>query len=400
LLVVAKLVGFVTREPGRERLARTTGGVQQWFGQFVRVSSGPDPGDSPAMPGIVAALRSLGVQAPDIRREVMPEVGTGRRRGERWQVPLPLRVSLVAVNVTVTRAARDLGLEVIDAWEEGAETGSDGVGPEEGKAGGVAEGRRPQRDPGPPALTMSLGRGRTERYRLEFVRYQTTGGSIAVVIDDFGLDWDETAEAFLRFPAPLTLGVLPGYRSSRRIADAARARGFEVLLHLPMEPEGYPQVKPGPEAILVDQHPAEVRARIRSALRSVGKVEGISSHMGSRATTDADLMRAVLDETGQQGLFFVDTWTTARSVVSEVARKVGTPFLVNRLFLDQKREKRAIAARLAEAAEIAEKTGEIVVVAHGYPETLAALTEALPKLKARGLVLVPASALVKVEAPI
>jgi polysaccharide deacetylase 2 family uncharacterized protein YibQ len=109
-------------------------------------------------------------------------------------------------------------------------------------------------------------------------------------------------------------------------------------------------------------------------------------------------MRAVLDETRRQGLFFVDTWTTARSVVPEVARRVGTPFLVNRLFLDQKRESKAIAARLAEAAAIAEENGAIVVVAHGYPETLAALTEALPKLTARGLVLVPASSLVKAPA--
>jgi polysaccharide deacetylase 2 family uncharacterized protein YibQ len=325
---------------------------------------------------------------------MMPEVGTGRRRAERWSVPLPLRVSLVVANLTVTRAARDLGVEVIDAWEgDGRDKDQGGV--EQAQVG--HQGR--EVDPDALVLTMSLGQGRNERYRLEFVRSQAGGGgAIAVVIDDFGLEWDETAEAFLRFPAPLTLGVLPGYRSSRRIADAARAHGFEVLLHLPMEPEQYPQVKPGPEAILVDQPPAEVRACMRRALRSVGKVEGISSHMGSRATTDADLMRAVLDETRRQGLFFVDTWTTSRSVVPEVARQLGTPFLVNRLFLDQKRESKAIAARLAEAAAIAEKDGAVVVVAHGYPETLAALTEALPKLAARGIELVPASSLVKVPA--
>lgn len=349
--------------------------------QGVEVTSTPgsNPGskEAPAAAGLVTVLRSLGIQVPEIRREVLPEIGTGRRQAERWRVPLPGRVSPVAANLAVTRAAPDLGLDVLDAWEGGG--------------GGEAV---------DPTLTMVLGRAREARYRLEFVRHDgPAGGSIAVVIDDFGIEWDETAEAFLRFPAPLSLGVLPGYRSSRQVANAARARGFEVLLHLPMEPERYPQVKPGPEAILVDQAAAEVRATMRRALRSLGKVEGISSHMGSRATTDRDVMRTVLDETQRQGLFFVDTHTTPHSVVAEVGRQLGTPFLVNRVFLDEKRERRAIGERFAEAMTIAEETGEVVVVAHGFKETLAALTEALPALKMRGLKLVFVSELAKAKRP-
>jgi polysaccharide deacetylase 2 family uncharacterized protein YibQ len=401
-LVVAKVAGLLSREPG-QGLDRAGGAAREWLDRRVEVTKGEDDAAAAAL---VAALKPLGIPVPEIRREVMPEVGTGRRRAERWRVPLPGRVSPVVANLAVTRAASGVGLDVLDAWEEVGDpdprVGQAGTrGGDKGKAAGTknAAGTKAA-GAGDPVLTVVLGRSRDADYRLEFVRGEgPAGGSIAVVIDDFGLEWDETAEAFLRFPAPLTVGVLPGYKSSRQVADAARARGFEVLLHLPIEPERYPQVKPGPDAILVDHSAAEVRATMRRALRSVGKVEGISSHMGSRGTTDRDLMQTVLDETKRQGLFFVDTRTTSKSVVAEVAREQGAPFLINGLHLDEVRQPKRIAERLDEAMQLAEEDGEIVVVAHGFHETLAALEAALPKLAARGLKLVPASELVRAKTP-
>ena len=78
-----------------------------------------------------------------------------------------------------------------------------------------------------------------------------------------------------------------------------------------------------------------------------------------------------------------------------MARRIGTAHLVGDLFLDSDRARSTerIASRIDEAMRIAEETGEAVVFAHGYPETLAALTEALPEFARRGLKLVPASRL-------
>jgi polysaccharide deacetylase 2 family uncharacterized protein YibQ len=380
LLLGIKSIGVLTSEAGGKLLARVTGAVRHEVGRLGHVTPAAAPAAAPAArdgsvaAGLVAALRPLGIEAPKIEREVLTEVETGRGRGERWKVPVPPRVSLVQVNLAVTRGAPGVGLEVLDAWEEAG--------------------------PGGPTLTMALGQAKDERYRLEFLRGTAPpGGLVAVVIDDFGSTWSDTSEAFLRFRAPLTLAVLPGYRGSRRIADAARARGFEVLLHLPMEPENYPRVQPGPLAVLVDQAPSEVRARIRQGLKSVGPVKGVSSHMGSMATTDERLMRVVLEEIKRQGLFFVDTRTSPRSVAAAEARGLGVPCLVNQVFLDGAREPKAIAGRIAEAMAIAETSGSVVVVGHGHAETLAALTRALPDLEARGLKLVRASELVRAPEP-
>jgi polysaccharide deacetylase 2 family uncharacterized protein YibQ len=263
-------------------------------------------------------------------------------------------------------------LEVLDAWEEPAESGN--------------------------GLTMTLGWKGELHYRLEFVRSDSLSpGAVAILIGGFGPDWDVTGEDFLAFPAPISIGVLPGYQGSEKIADAARAAGVEVLLHLPMEPDRYPQVNPGPEAILVHLKPAEVRARMRRALNEIGPVRGIACYMGSRATTDPELVEIVLDETRRQGLFFVDNGVTARSVVPAVARRLGTPCVTSEIVLDGSRDPRAIARQIAAAIRTAEGKRDVVVIGHGYPETHAALKAVLPELRARRIDVVPVSRLLGAE---
>ncbi|HWN81317.1 MAG TPA: divergent polysaccharide deacetylase family protein, partial [Candidatus Udaeobacter sp.] len=194
--------------------------------------------------------------------------------------------------------------------------------------------------------------------------------------------------------APISIAVLPGYQGSEKIADAARAAGVEVLLHLPMEPDRYPQVNPGPEAILLHLKPAEMRARMRRALRDLGPVRGIASYMGSRAATDPELVEIVLDETKRQGLFFVDNGVAPKSLVPSVARRLGIPCVTSVLNLDGNRDPKAIARQIAAAVKAAENNRDVVVIGHHYPETHSALRAVLPELKARGIDIVPVSRLV------
>ncbi len=381
-----KLVGIIDSGTGKDLVARASGtgksliararsGAGQWLERLTARSGGA--AESPVVAGLMGALAPFGIDASDIQRQSMPEVGSGRRRAERWDVRVPARVSLVQVNLAVTRAAPDLGIEVLDAWEEAGAPGT--------------------------ALTMALGSDGSERYRLAFRRKHDAGkaaGRVAIIINGIGADWDGTSEALLGFSAPITWGVLPGYRSSKDIARAARAKGIEVLLSLPMEPRRFPQVNPGDGAILVHLTPAEVRARMRRALGSVGEVTGIVPYMGSMAVTDADLMRVVLDEVMRQDLFLVDSRAAPQSQVSEVARQLGVRCIESALFVDGEGEPQVtIAKRLARIMDIAAEKGEAVAIGHSYPQTLAALEAALPEFAARGLELVQVSDLVQARAP-
>ena len=375
LLLGIKLVGILNDGAWKDIATRTGGGATNVLGRIA--ASDAEPEESPVVRGLAGALKPLGISVAGIRRHASSNVITGRGRVERWDVPVPARVSLVQVNMAVAGIAPDLGVEVLDAWEEDGREGTQ--------------------------LQMKLGKKEEERYRLVFTREAGTGtakGRVALIINGFGADWDATAEAMLTFAQPITWGVLPGLRSSKEIANAARARGIEVLLSLPMEPQGYPRVHPGGDAITVDLTAAEVRSRMRRALGSVGEVEGIVSYMGAMATTDADLMRVVLDEVNRRDLFFVDSRSTEQSRVSEVARQLGARAIASSLFIDDEDMSQAeVARRLDRLMEVAAAEGEVVAVGHCYPQTLAALAAARPEFAARGLELVPVSKLVPARAP-
>jgi len=351
-------------------------------------SRAPEPGRAkrdPVATELMAAMKPLGIAPRLIEREVLAAVGTGERDSERWRVEVPSGVSLVQVNLAMTQAAPRVGLEVLDAWEEPGERGSQ--------------------------LTMWLGRtaglpgqNREERrYRLEFAARDSLAagrGALAFLIGGFGPTWDETGEAFLDFSVPISVAVLPGFRGSGKIAAAARAKGVEVLLHLPMEPERYPQVDPGPGAILMHLTPAEMRARIRRGLKEIGPVKGIASYMGSRAVTDPEIAELVLDETGRHGLFFVDNGVTSKSVMAPVARRIGTPCLKSEVILDAGRDAkvaRALARQLAAAAKLAEQNQDVVVIGRPDSHTYTALRAALPELKRRGIAVVPVSRLLDAD---
>jgi hypothetical protein len=375
LLLGIKLVGILNDGAWKDLAARTGGGAKNALGRIAAPDAGPE--ESPVVHGLAGALKPLGISVAGIQRHASSNVITGQGRVEHWDVPVPARVSLVQVNMAVAGIAPDLGVQVLDAWEEDGPEGTQ--------------------------LQMKLGTKEEERYRLVFTREAGTGtakGRVALIINGIGADWDATAEAMLTFAQPITWGVLPGLRSSKEIANAARARGIEVLLSLPMEPQGYPRVHPGPDAITVDLTAAEVRSRMRRALGSVGEVEGIVSYMGAMATTDADLMRVVLDEVERRDLFFVDSRSTAQSRAIEVARQLGARAIASALFIDDEdMSQAAVARRLDHLMKVAVEEGEVVAVGHCYPQTLAALSAALPEFAARGVELVPVSKLVPARSP-
>ncbi len=67
----------------------------------------------------------------------------------------------------------------------------------------------------------------------------TQGGNarLAIILDDLGND-RAAADAIFALPYPLTVSVLPNRPHSVDIAEDAHRRGYQVLLHLPMESLG------------------------------------------------------------------------------------------------------------------------------------------------------------------
>ncbi|MBZ0253740.1 MAG: divergent polysaccharide deacetylase family protein, partial [Candidatus Methylomirabilis sp.] len=167
------------------------------------------------------------------------------------------------------------------------------------------------------------------------------------------------------------------------LAAEARAAGAQVILHLPMEPKGYPEENPGPGALLSAMDETSLRAMAARDLDWVGPVRGLNNHMGSRLTEDRASMDRLMRELKARGMFFLDSRTSPASVAADAARAAGVPVLERSVFLDDARDEAAIRGQLERAIALAEKRGRrgVVAIGHPYKETYAVLAEFAPRLR-------------------
>jgi uncharacterized protein len=219
----------------------------------------------------------------------------------------------------------------------------------------------------------------------------------ALVIDDLGNEL-APAERIARWPRPVAGAVLPGLRWSADSARALARGGHEVLLHLPMEPEGYPnsRVRPGPGLILRSQSDAQIADTLASDLDTVPGAVGVNNHMGSAATADPRVMRVVARLLSERGLFFLDSRTTDATVAERTAAEASVRTVARRVFLDDVATAEAVRAQLVQLIRRARQDGSAVAIGHPYAATLGVIEEEMPEIERReGVKLVKVSELAK-----
>jgi len=236
-------------------------------------------------------------------------------------------------------------------------------------------------------------------WRRNAVPAPDSGGKpkIAIVIDDMGIDRKRSQRA-LALKAPLTLAYLPYASGVAQQVKAARAAGFEILVHVPMEPSSE-TADPGPQALLAELPAEKLAERLAWNLAQFDGFVGINNHMGSRFTSDAHLMRPVLEELQRRGLLFLDSRTAPNTVGYRVARDIGMPALQRDVFLDNTDSHDEVAKRLAETEQHASKYGQAIAIGHPRDATLDMLELWIEDVQARGFALVPLTALLKPAAP-
>jgi polysaccharide deacetylase 2 family uncharacterized protein YibQ len=218
------------------------------------------------------------------------------------------------------------------------------------------------------------------------------GAWVAIIIDDLGLDRGRAARA-ASLPGPLTLSFMSYASDVGMQASAARQSGHEIMLHMPMEPEG--REDPGPGALFVRLPDADIRQRVAASLDRLPMAVGLNNHMGSRFTRDARAMRPVLEEIAARGLLFVDSRTSGGSVAGDLAAQMGIANAGRDVFLDNEQEATYVRRQLAELERTATRRGNAVAIGHPHDATLDALAAWIPTMNSRGLQLVPVSAIAR-----
>jgi polysaccharide deacetylase 2 family uncharacterized protein YibQ len=215
---------------------------------------------------------------------------------------------------------------------------------------------------------------------------------LAIILDDLGND-RAAAETIFALPYPLTISVLPNHAHSVDIAEEAHRRGYQVMLHLPMESVG--QGRPEAQELRPGMSRKEVSALVSGFLGVVPDVVGVNNHQGSESTTNAALMGELMPVLRERKLFYIDSRTTAATVAFDAARRAGVPSAFrNAPFLDDVAEVAAVRKQLQAALREARGKGEVIAIGHPHPATLKALRDVLPVATSQGVRLVFASELV------
>ena len=214
---------------------------------------------------------------------------------------------------------------------------------------------------------------------------------IVIIIDDIGYDAQRIDRAMAIDPN-LNFAVLPNSTRGAAVAERLNERGFEILCHLPMQPENA-NVSPGENAVLTSMSDREIAEATRANIAAVPHARGVNNHMGSLATADrrviTDVMRAL-----PRGMYFIDSRTGGRSVAADVARELNVKTATRQVFLDDVQTESSVHRQLAELSAAARSRGVAIGIGHPHDVTLRVLAKEVPQLRAKGFRFVRASEVV------
>lgn len=222
---------------------------------------------------------------------------------------------------------------------------------------------------------------------------KTTKKTLAIVVDDFGEIGGSLLDGFLNLPREITFAIMPEFKNSVTTMERAHAQGRESIIHVPMEPIGYPQVNPGKNAILVQMKPAEISKLLNRLIDQMPLCIGINNHMGSLATADSDVMTTVMSVLKARDKIFLDSRTSNVSVAYQEAQKAHINAFRNGIFLDSPDISDAtMEAKLKQLETMSEKSPHIIAITHCHNQNkLSYLIKFIDRAYKLGYTLVPLS---------
>jgi len=229
-------------------------------------------------------------------------------------------------------------------------------------------------------LLVFLWLGRTKR-AAPLVTVPVIKDRIAIVLDDWGYNTRNLA-SLENIKYRVTFSILPNLPYSAFISHELHRRGFEVILHLPMEPREEYRLEKG--TIVSSMSEGEIRKIVSADLKSIAPVRGVSNHMGSRATADPRIMKIIFKELKIRHLYFLDSLVSGSSVCQQLAKEERIGFAARDVFLDNEENPTYIRGQINELKNKAKIYGYAIGIGHDRKNTIEVLKEMMPQLVREG----------------
>ncbi len=197
---------------------------------------------------------------------------------------------------------------------------------------------------------------------------------VAIVIDDLGPS-KKKVMALFQMKQPFTFSVLPLQTYSEWTAEEAHRRGYDVILHVPMEATR--KLKLGKGGLYLYMSNSEIINTLETDIDSLPFIKGASSHMGSAFTQDKRAMGTVAEVLKRHDLLFLDSVTTPDTVGYSIAKASGIKALRRDVFLDNNDDLKEMSHQWERLVKIAKKEGYAIALAHPRKNTFMFLSKTL-----------------------
>jgi polysaccharide deacetylase 2 family uncharacterized protein YibQ len=214
---------------------------------------------------------------------------------------------------------------------------------------------------------------------------------VAVLLVGLGLPDSPPASVIKGMPGPVSVAYGAYGRSLQDAVKYARSDGHEVLLQIPLEPNDYPKVDPGPHTLLTTLPPEENMKRLQWLMSRYAGYVGVTNQMGSKFEVTQGSLAPVLEEVKRRGLLYVDDGSVPASITGQIGSTIGLDFAVASVQIDGG----DVAKQLAKLEATAKEKGAAIAVVKVKLGTAKHLSDWAAKLQSKGIVLVPVSAVVR-----
>jgi polysaccharide deacetylase 2 family uncharacterized protein YibQ len=236
------------------------------------------------------------------------------------------------------------------------------------------------------------GRGPMQAYARGFDR-TTLRPRVGLILAGIGASETDSQDAIRVLPGGVTLAVSPYTLRPTRLLEAARIAGHEYLLSLPLEASGDTGNDLGDHVLLTGAPAAQNADRLDWLLSRFSGYAGVTSAFGrlrgDRFGAAPNLFAPLLQALAARGLFWVDARPDA-------VLPPGPWGIAIDLVVDEPSVRSEIDAKLAMLENMARLHGSALGLAGApRPVTVDRIADWANGLPARGLILAPASALVR-----
>jgi polysaccharide deacetylase 2 family uncharacterized protein YibQ len=327
---------------------------------------------------IVGALIEHGLDRAGIGRDsIESRVESGNGPSLRWRVTLPPDGAPLQVNQLVTHAVESGGAAVLSGRERTDKDGS-------------------------LVVTLVIGVPGRPTHALEIVRpYRAEEPErvVRVAVLLFASTEDEPLlVAACARPEVFAVAVTPTGAAKPPALRAAREHHRETVLFMPMEPENYPRVNPGPATLLVSMPAGKIEQALRREIELARPVVAVANLMGSFATQDEPFMTAVYRELRHEDLPFLHVGAVPRAVCRPLAARVGASYEEPDAMIDAEArhgDAESLDRAWAECLERAHEREQALVLVRVTAASAPWLERAFAPRTLAGVELVPLSALLR-----